>query len=242
MTNTKGVILAGGMGSRLLPLTENDNKHYLPVYNQRMVEIPLRTLVSAGIKDIVLITGGKKPGQFLELFKNGKSWGINRLFYTYQEGSGGIADALSLAEPFLDQDDQCLVILGDNYYASGIQLPELNQGAHCWLKKVQDARAYGVAGFNEFGEINSIEEKPQFPKSDLAITGCYLFDSQVWSLLKQIEPSARGELEITDVLNLYLKRNQLSYTIYNDIWSDMGTFDGWLEVSKEIWRRSNESK
>jgi glucose-1-phosphate thymidylyltransferase len=229
----KGIILAGGLGTRLAPLTRNDNKHLLPVYNKRMIEYPIKTLVDAGIKDIILVTGGKRPGAFLELLKNGKDYNANRIYYTYQDGNGGISDALKLAEPFLEPGESCIVILGDNYFEDNIakNIEEWNgSGASVFLKHVEDTSGFGIAEI-QGNKIVSIEEKPVKPKSNLAILGLYMFDHNVWRYIKQIKPSIRAELEITDVLKIYMKDNNLSYTFYNKFWSDMGIFQTWVDVS-----------
>ena len=169
----KGIILAGGMGSRLAPLTQNDNKHLLPVYKKRMVEYPIQTLVDAGIQDIILITGGKRPGAFLELLKNGREVGASKLYYSYQEGAGGIAAALKLAKPFIDDDESCVVVLGDNYFEDGLakQISTWDGcGARVFLKEVDSPWRFGVAEVKE-GRIISLEEKPSDPKSNLAVLG-----------------------------------------------------------------------
>lgn len=231
----KGIVLAGGLGSRLQPLTQNDNKHYLPVYNKRMIEYPIETLVSAGIDEIILITGGQKPGQFLELLKNGEAYGIKKLFYTYQDGNGGIAAALKLAEPFVDVDESCVVILGDNYFEDKIEIKPCN-GALISLVKVSEPWHFGIAEVIE-NKIISIEEKPQEAKSDLAIVGLYQFDYRVWRYLDQVSPSDRGELEITDILKLYMSDGLLEHHLYDGFWSDLGTFDAWMKVSQRIKER-----
>ena len=227
------------MGTRLSPLTRNDNKHLLPVYDKRMVELPLLSLVTAGIKDIILITGGRNPGKFLEIFKNGKTLGARRLYYTYQEGEGGIADALKMAQPFMGSREPCVVILGDNYFEEGIrdQYRLWNKkGAHVFLKEVESPWSYGIAEI-ENEKVISIEEKPENPKSDLAIVGCYMFDHTLWEKLESVKPSKRGELEITDVLETYMKEKSLGYSFYKGYWQDMGTFENWMEVSKRIARK-----
>jgi len=249
----KGICLAGGLGTRLLPLTAYDNKHFLPVYQRRMIEYPIQTLVDAGIRDVIVVTGGKNPGAFLELLKNGKGFGLNRLYYTYQEGNGGIADALKLAEPFVEEDEDCVVILGDNYFEDGIAecmdqwtrnkrdwwvtKKGLPAGAFCILKEVSDPERFGIAELDE-NRIVSIEEKPIAPKSNYAILGCYMLDSTVWKWLDQLQPSARGELEITDILRRYMNTGSLSFATYTGTWSDMGTFESWMEVSQRVMGRS----
>jgi len=232
----KGIVLAGGTGKRMLPLTELDNKHLLPVYNKRMIEYPIQSLLDVGVEDIILITGGNRPGTFLELFKNGRKHGIKRLYYTYQEGSGGIAHALSLAEPFIEDGEECLVILGDNYFEQGIGCilkDRFPTGARCILQETQRPWDFGIAKF-EGQEIVSVEEKPQGQQTGMAILGCYLFDYTVWSMLSQVSPSARGELEITDVLKIYMEEGVLDWCEYTGFWSDMGTFESWAEVSKRV--------
>lgn len=214
----------------------------MPVYNKRMIEYPVKTLVSAGVKDIILITGGSKPGSFLELFKNGKDFGINKLYYTYQEGNGGIADALSLAEPFMRKGEDCVVILGDNYFESGIisQMAKWKTrdkktvGSICLVKETDDPWSFGIVQIEE-GKIISIEEKPESPKTNLAILGCYFFDEKVWGYLyDNINFSSRGEKEVTSVLEKYMNINMLSYLDYDSFWSDMGTFENLMVVSNRV--------
>ena len=232
----KGIVLAGGLGTRLYPLTRNDNKHLLPVYDKRMVELPLATLVDGGIKDIILITGGHSPGKFLEIFKNGRSVGARRLYYTYQEGEGGIADALKLARPFMRPKESCVVILGDNYFECGIREHYRSwdkRGAHVFLKKVDSPWSYGIAEIED-EKVVGIEEKPKQPKSNLAIVGCYMFDHTLWSKLEKIELSKRNELEITEVLKLYMRDLDLTYSFYDGYWQDMGTFENWMDVSRRL--------
>jgi glucose-1-phosphate thymidylyltransferase len=221
----KGIVLAGGLGTRLKPLTDHDNKHFLPVGLKRMIEYPIASLVEAGIKDIILVVGGKNPGAFLELLKNGNSYGIEKLYYTYQEGNGGIAEALSLAEPFMSWCEPCAVILGDNYFNGSLKpfVSSFNRGCKILLTSTDTPERFGIATFNDYGEVASIKEKPKSPGSNLAITGCYLFDTNVWEYAKCLSPSARGELEITDILNTYLSKGMLSYNFYNETWSDLGT-------------------
>lgn len=225
------------MGTRLAPLTHGDNKHLLPVYKKRMIEYPLLTLVNAGITDIVLVTGGNRPGAFLELLKNGKGLGIARLQYAYQEGSGGIADAMKLASNFVAPGEPCAVILGDNYFEDGVtkEVQEWDgKGAHAFLKQTDRPWEFGIAEVDFRVGVVSIEEKPIAPKSDLAILGAYLFDYSVWDILEHVSPSGRGELEITDVLKAYMESSLLSYSLYSGFWSDMGSFDSWMEVSGRI--------
>jgi glucose-1-phosphate thymidylyltransferase len=235
----KGIVLAGGMGTRLAPLTKENNKHALAVYDKMMLEYPIDALVKAGVKDIILITGGKKPGQFLEFFKNGADHGINKLYYTYQEGSGGITDALKLARPFMDDDESCVVILGDNYFEQGVtDLIESfendgSAGASVYLRHTNSPWDFGIAEVDGSG-IVSIEEKPAEPRSNLAILGCYVFDKQVWNIADEVKVSDRGELEITDVLRAYMQKSELNYQEYNGFWKDMGSFDSLLSVSQRV--------
>ncbi len=238
----KGIILAGGMGTRLLPLTKSDNKHLLPVYNRRMIEYPLMTLVDAGIDEIILVTGGQRPGTFLELFQNGSGHGVSKLYYTYQDGNAGIADALKLAEPFLQPGEPCVVILGDNYFDDGIstQIQDWNDrgnsGSHILLKEVDSPWDFGIASVKD-GRVISMEEKPKSPKSNHAIIGCYMFDYDVWSYINSISPSDRGEFEITDVLSCYLENDAITYSAYDGFWNDMGTFESWSEVSARVFEK-----
>lgn len=242
----KGILLAGGLGTRMQPLTNYDNKHFLPVYKKRMIEYPLQTLVDIGIKDVIVVTGGKNPGAFLELLKNGSSYGLNRLYYTYQEGNGGIADALKLASPFMRAREKCIVILGDNYFEDGIksqfkQFVFGNQNTtQVITKEVSDPERFGILEIDSDDNVLSIEEKPIRPKSNKAILGCYMFDGFVWDFIDELKPSERGELEITDILRVYAARNQLNFSDYSGYWSDMGTFESWMEVSQRIMERTNE--
>jgi glucose-1-phosphate thymidylyltransferase len=224
----KGVILAGGLGSRLLPLTRVTNKHLLPVYDKPMVFYPIQALVNAGVTDILLVTGGHNSGDFLRLLGNGKDFGLKHINYTYQEGEGGIADALRLAEHFADQQPIC-VVLGDNIIETNIvtaaeKFQRQGKGAHIILKEVPDPERFGVPVFD--GErIVSIEEKPQQPKSPYAVIGIYMYDEAVFERIRKLKPSARGEFEITDVNNLYLADGTLTHSILNGWWTDAGTFE-----------------
>lgn len=231
----KGVILAGGLGTRLYPLTHVSNKHLLPVYDKPMIFYPIRTLVNAGIKDVLIVTSGPHVGHFLGVLKNGKEVGLRHLEYAYQEKpDGGIADALSLAEDFAD-GESVAVILGDNTTDADISkdVSNFKDGALVFLKEVEDPQRFGVAQV-EGNKITEIEEKPENPKSNLAITGLYLYDSNVFSYIKKIKPSGRGELEITDVNREYLKSGKLNWTKLNGFWSDAGTFDS-LFQSGSFW-------
>jgi glucose-1-phosphate thymidylyltransferase len=224
----KGVILAGGLGKRLDPLTRVTNKHLLPVYNRPMIFYPIQALINAGIRDILLVTGGAYAGDFLKLLGNGKAFGLTHLNYTYQEGEGGIADALALAEHFADRGRVC-VILGDNLIERNIvravaRFERQAVGAKIILKRVPDPERFGVPVFRS-RQITRIEEKPKRPKSQYAVTGIYLYDAQVFDIIRRLKPSARGELEITDVNNAYLARAQLTYEVLRGWWSDAGTFE-----------------
>ena len=224
----KGVILAGGLGTRLLPLTRVTNKHLLPVYDKPMVFYPIQALVNAGIQDILLVTGGGNSGDFLRLLGNGKAFGLKHINYTYQEGEGGIADALRLAEHFADQQPVC-VVLGDNIIETNIvaaceKFKKQVHGAHIILKEVPDPERFGVPVF-EGPRIVTIEEKPQRPKSSFAVTGIYMYDGTIFDRIRKLQPSARGEFEITDVNNLYLTDGALSYSNLNGWWTDAGTFE-----------------
>ena len=234
---TTGIILAGGLGSRLSPLTDIENKHLLPVYNRRMIELPIGSLVEAGVKDIILVTGGKHPGRFLEFLKNGHDFGINHLYYAYQEGNGGIVDALKLANPFIKHGESCVVILGDNYFEDSIKeyITDWKKnpiGAKTILTKVSDPKRFGIANLSEDKKkIVSIVEKPLAPESNLAVTGLFLFDYYVWDFCNQVTASHRNETEITDVLDIYNRLNLLGYHIYDGYWGDMGVFRTLMDVS-----------
>lgn len=234
----KGVILAGGLGTRLYPLTHVTNKHLLPVYNKPMIFYPIETLVKAGITEVLLVTSGPHVGHFLGVLKNGKELGLKHLEYAYQEKpDGGIADALSLAEEFADGDD-ITVILGDNTTDANIRkdIEEFKEGALVFLKKVDDPERFGVAVFdaNNKDLVTAIEEKPKEPKSDMAVTGLYIYDSKVFDFIKEINPSGRGELEITDVNNKYVEKGELKWAELDGYWSDAGTFDS-LQKASSYW-------
>jgi len=233
----KGVILAGGLGKRLWPLTKITNKHLLPVYDKPMVFYPLQCLVKAGIRDILLVTGGNDAGDFLRLLGNGKELGLKELHYTYQEGEGGIADALRLADDFAD-GDRIVVVLGDNIIEGSIRQGVLNfsrqpRGARVLLKEVPDPERFGVPAFED-GRIARIEEKPSVPASNYAVIGIYMYDPQVFEFIRSLKPSARGELEITDVNNFYLKQGTLQYEILEGWWTDAGTFESLLRATNLV--------
>ena len=230
----KGVVLAGGTGSRLDPLTKVTNKHLLPVYDKPMVYYPIQTLVNAGVREILLVTGGKNAGDFLRLLGNGRDFGLKHLNYTYQEGEGGIAEALALAEDFADGSPIC-VVLGDNIIEMNIcgavdAFGRQKRGAKIILKEVSDAERFGVAEIRG-NNVVSIEEKPRIPKSKFAVIGVYLYDATVFEKIKRLKPSGRGELEITDVNNLYVQEGALTYEILEGWWTDAGTFESLLRAN-----------
>lgn len=235
----KGIILAGGLGSRLYPLTHATNKHLLPVYDKPMVFYPIKTLVEAGVTEILIVTGGPHAGDFIRVLKNGKELGVTHLEYAFQETEGGIADALRLCEDF-SEGDQIAVILGDNTTDASISdaVHSFNDGAMVFLREVPDPNRFGVPVFDEkdSDRIVAIEEKPQNPKSNYAVTGLYLYDQQVFDMIRTIKPSARGELEITDVNNAYIDRQQLRWSHLDGFWSDAGTFAS-LFRSNAFWAR-----
>jgi len=226
----KGIILAGGTGSRLYPLTKVTNKHLLPVYDKPMICYPLKTLVDAGIKDIMIVSGRGHVGHFLELLGSGKEFGV-RLAYEIQEGAGGIAEALGLAEEWASTDSVA-VILGDNIFQDNIRrdVESFQSGARVFLKEVPDAHRFGVAEI-QGDRILSIEEKPRVPKSNLAVTGLYLYDAGVFEIIRTLKPSNRGELEITDVNNAYIQLGKMGYSLLQGFWSDAGTFNSLLRAS-----------
>jgi glucose-1-phosphate thymidylyltransferase len=225
MAHLKGVVLCGGMGKRLEPLTRITNKHLLPVYNRPMVFYPIHTLVEAGIKDIMIVTGGNNAGDFLRLIGNGSEFGLRHINYTYQRGEGGIAEALGLTEHFVS-GSRVVVILGDNIIGGSIKryverFKSQENGARVLVKKVDDPGRFGVAEIKN-GRIISIEEKPKHPRSDLVVTGFYMYDHKVFEIIKTLKPSGRGELEITDVNNAYLNRGELHYDCLDCWWTDCG--------------------
>jgi len=224
-TEMKGVILAGGLGTRLHPLTKITNKHLLPVYDKPMIFYPIQTLVDAGVRDLLIVTGGNNAGDFLRLLGNGKAFGLPHINYTYQEGEGGIADALRLAQHFA-RDDKLIVMLGDNVIEKNIRrgvaaFRKQKRGARIYLKEVPNPRDYGVAELRG-QRVARIVEKPKRPKSNLAVIGIYMYDRQVFDIIRTLKPSGRGELEITDVNNAYINRSQLQYEILDGWWADAG--------------------
>ncbi|MGI8468709.1 MAG: sugar phosphate nucleotidyltransferase [Pyrinomonadaceae bacterium] len=233
----KGIVLAGGLGSRLHPLTKITNKHLLPVYNQPMIYYPIQTLINAGIDDIMIVVGGNSAGDFLKLLGNGKNFGLKHLNYTYQEGEGGIADALSLVEHFADDEPIC-VVLGDNIIEGNIRQAAVNyqkqgKGAKILLKKVYDPQRFGVPEIDG-DRVLRVEEKPQNPKSDFAVIGIYFYDSTVFDVIKTLKPSNRGELEITDVNNHYINCDEMTWNELEGWWTDAGTFESLLHATNLV--------
>lgn len=241
----KGVILAGGTGSRLFPLTKITNKHLLPIYDRPMIYYPIQILVDAGIQDILIVTGGRNSGDFLRLLANGKEFGLKHINYTYQEGEGGIADALGLAEHFADGQKIC-VVLGDNIIERDIReaadrFRQQPHGAHILLKEVPDAERFGVAELAG-DRIVGIEEKPKAPKSNYAVTGIYMYDPTVFDKIRTLVPSRRGELEITDVNNAYIREGTMTFSRLEGWWTDAGTFDSLLRAANLAARGSKQWK
>jgi glucose-1-phosphate thymidylyltransferase len=238
-TMMKGVVLAGGTGSRLFPLTKITNKHLLPIYDKPMIYYPVQTLVDAGIKDILVVTGGKNAGDFLRLLANGKHFGLTHIDFTYQEGEGGIAEALGLARHFADNGKLC-VILGDNIIEGSIRdavedFRRQPRGAKILLKEVPDAERFGVAEI-EGDRVIHIEEKPKHPKSNYAVTGFYMYDETVFEKIETLVPSGRGELEITDVNNAYIREGTMTFSYLEGWWTDAGTFESLLRAGNLVAR------
>ena len=233
----KGVVLAGGLGSRLRPLTAVTNKHLLPVYDQPMIYYPIQTLVNAGITDIMIVTGGNSAGDFLKLLGNGKAFGLKHLNYTYQEGEGGIAEALALVEHFTADEPVC-VVLGDNIIEGNIAAAveayrKQKSGAKIILKEVPDPERFGVPELSG-NNVVQIEEKPTSPKSKYAVIGIYMYDAEVYDIIRTLVPSGRGELEITDVNNAYIERKAMTWEVLEGWWTDAGTFESLLRASKLV--------
>ena len=233
----KGVVLAGGLGSRLKPLTAVTNKHLLPVFDQPMIYYPIQTLVNAGITDIMIVTGGNSAGDFLKLLGNGKAFGLKHLNYTYQEGEGGIAAALSLVEHFAANESIC-VMLGDNIIQGNIlkaadEYRQQGQGAKILLKRVPDPQRFGVPKLDG-NRVLQIEEKPSQPKSEYAVIGIYMYDAEVFDIIRTLRPSGRGELEITDVNNAYIASGNMTWNELDGWWSDAGTFESLLHASNLV--------
>ena len=233
----KGIVLAGGLGSRLNPLTRVTNKHLLPVLDKPMIYYPIQCLVNAGITDIQIVTGGNSAGHFLQLLGNGADFGLKDLNYTYQQGEGGIADALKLAEHFADSDP-IVVVLGDNIIEGNIIRAVQNfaaqpQGAKILLKEVPDPERFGVATVQD-GKVTGIREKPPDPESNMAVTGIYMYDNQVFEIVRSLVPSGRGELEITDVNNAYIQAGTMTYEILEGWWTDAGTYESLLRANNMV--------
>ena len=243
----KGIVLAGGTGSRLFPLTKITNKHLLPIYDKPMIYYPIQALVDAGIRDLLIVTGGRNSGDFLRLLANGKEFGLKHINYTYQEGEGGIAEALALAEHFAEGHKIC-VVLGDNIIEGSVadavrDFERQERGAKILLKEVHDAERFGVAEI-QGDRIVGIEEKPQKPKSNYAVTGIYMYDETVFDKTRTLKPSARGELEITDVNNAYIAEGTMTFSYLEGWWTDAGTFDSLLRAANlvsETAERKNEA-
>ncbi len=240
----KGIVLAGGLGTRLYPLTKVTNKHLLPIYHKPMIYYPIETLVQAGISEILVVTGGKNAGEFLRLLGNGKEFGLKHINYTYQEGEGGIAAALALAEFFADHGPIC-VILGDNIVEQSIagyvdNFRRQKSGARILLKEVDDPERFGVAEIRG-NQIIRIEEKPQVPVSHYAVTGIYMYDNDVFDIVKGLKPSKRGELEITDVNNAYIRSGKMEYDILEGWWTDAGTFESLLRASNLVSQKAQQA-
>ncbi len=240
----KGIVLAGGLGTRLQPLTKVTNKHLLPVYDRPMIYYPIQTLVNAGVTEILLVTGGNNAGDFLKLLGNGKEFGLKHLDYTYQEGEGGIADALRLAEYFADGEPIC-VVLGDNIIEGNIAgaaqaFRDQKMGAKILLKQVDDPQRFGVPVLDG-KRVVKIEEKPKQPKSSYAVTGIYFYDARAFSIIKTLKPSGRGELEITDVNNAYIEADQLTWDLLDGWWTDAGTIES-LHRANQLVAQSGANK
>jgi glucose-1-phosphate thymidylyltransferase len=240
----KGIVLAGGLGTRLLPLTKVTNKHLLPVYDRPMIYYPIQTLVNAGVTEILLVTGGNSAGDFLKLLGNGKEFGLKHLDYTYQEGEGGIADALRLAEYFADGEPIC-VVLGDNIIEGNIvraaqAFRDQKKGARILLKQVEDPQRFGVPMLDG-QRVVRIEEKPKQPRSPYAVTGIYFYDARVFNIIKTLKPSGRGELEITDVNNAYIEANELAWDLLDGWWTDAGTIES-LHWANQLVAQSGANK
>lgn len=233
----KGIVLAGGLGTRMSPLTKITNKHLLPIYDKPMIYYPIRTLVNAGIDEILLVTGGNNAGDFLRLIGNGKEFGLKHINYTYQEGEGGIAAALSLAEFFAD-NDRIVIVLGDNIIEKNIRsavdaFRKQERGAKIMLKEVPDPERFGVPAFED-ERIVRIDEKPKKPASEYAVIGIYMYDNSVFDVIRTLKPSDRGELEITDVNNHYIKEGVMTWDVIDGWWTDAGTFDSLRYASNMV--------
>lgn len=235
-TNIKGVILAGGLGTRLYPLTKITNKHLLPVYDKPMIMYGIETLKKSGIEEIMIVCGREHAGHFMNFLGSGKEFGVKLSYAIQDKNNGGISDALLCAEDFADKHSVA-VILGDNIFEEDFskEIAKFESGAMVFFKKVSDPHRFGVAVFDNSGKkLIDIEEKPKKPKSDYAQTGFYLYDFNIFSYIRKIKPSARGELEITDANTMYLKHDELTFSIIKGFWLDVGMFDSLLEASNVI--------
>jgi glucose-1-phosphate thymidylyltransferase len=243
MSTIKGIVLAGGLGSRLYPLTAVTNKHLLPVWNKPMIYYPIQTLVDSGVTEVMVVTGGNNAGDFLMLLGDGKELGLKHIEYAYQKGQGGIADALKLAEDFAD-NAKIVVVLGDNIIEKSIKtsvdkFKDQENGARILIKEVPDPQRFGVVEFDKKkNTISKIVEKPKNPKSKYAVTGVYMYDNGVFDIAKRLRPSKRGELEITDVNNAYIKAGLMQYDMLSGFWTDSGTFESLLRANNLVSRKS----
>ena len=241
----RGVVLAGGLGTRLAPLTKVTNKHLLPIYDKPMIYYPIGTLVRAGVKDIILVTGDTSAGDFVQLLGNGKDFGLSHMDYVYQEGNGGIAEALGMAR-YYAQGEQIVVILGDNILEDDITpyveaFRRQQSGAKILLKEVGDPERFGVAEIKG-DRVIGIEEKPRIPRSHYAVTGVYFYDSWVWDVIAALRPSGRGELEITDVNNAYIRKGQMTFDILPGWWTDAGTFESLYKANRLVAEKALDGK
>jgi glucose-1-phosphate thymidylyltransferase len=241
----RGVVLAGGLGTRLAPLTKVTNKHLLPIYDKPMIYYPIGTLVRAGVKDIILVTGDTSAGDFVRLLGNGKDFGLSHMDYVYQEGNGGIAEALGMAR-YYAQGEQIVVILGDNILEDDIApyveaFRRQQSGAKILLKEVGDPERFGVAEIKG-DRVIGIEEKPRMPRSHYAVTGVYFYDSWVWDVIAALKPSGRGELEITDVNNAYIRKDQMTFDILPGWWTDAGTFESLYKANRLVAEKALDGK
>ncbi len=235
----KGIILAGGLGSRLFPCTKVTNKHLLPVFNKPMIYYPILTMVNAGLKDIMIVTGGGSAEDFIKILGDGGEFGL-KISYAYQEGEGGIADALRLSESFA-QGEKIFVVLGDNILDDDISedindFEKQERGAKIFLKEVTDPERFGVAEIRD-GKVSGIVEKPKNPKSNFAVCGLYLYDNSAFEIIKTLKPSGRGELEITDVNNVFIERGDMTYAVLDGWWTDAGTFESLLKASNLVAKK-----
>lgn len=228
----RGIILSGGSGTRLSPLTKITSKQLLPVYNRPMIYYPLNTLIRAGVKDILIIVAPERAGDYLNLLGSGKEFGV-KFTYEIQDKPRGLADAFIIGEHFIDEED-VVMILGDNIFEDDLSedIKSFKSGARVFAKEVPDPERFGVVEFNKDKKVVSVEEKPKNPKSNFCITGLYIYDNQVVEVAKNMQPSVRGELEITDLHNYYLAKGELDVKIIKGEWIDTGTFDSLLQAQK----------